>query len=160
MVSVGTFIERWEKLEKSVGQGGPKDGGKAAKKKLAERGLKEAVIKEARELITKLGGVAGPLPSLPDIEQEENDLAKAEAALWAWYLEWSKIARTTITQRALLRQLGFLKGARGVAGNEDESADDAVAEEVDAPDEEEKLAAKDAAQLTPTEDAKKAKRPS
>jgi hypothetical protein len=34
--------------------------------------------------------------------------ALREDALWAWYLESSKVARVTIKQRALLRQLGFL----------------------------------------------------
>ena len=32
---------------------------------------------------------------------------KAEDALWTWYLDWSQVARTAVTQRVLLRQLGF-----------------------------------------------------
>ena len=37
--------------------------------------------------------------------------ARAEARLWAWYLEWSQIARTALDERKLLSVLGF--GAAG-----------------------------------------------
>lgn len=44
----------------------------------------------------------------------------AEDALWSWYLEWSTIARTVITDRRLLRRLGFLRVVRGANGTEEE----------------------------------------
>ncbi|MFO0589208.1 MAG: hypothetical protein U0441_16850 [Polyangiaceae bacterium] len=109
IVSVGTFVDRFDKLSAKASNGGPPSGGKAAQDKLVERGLTKEVLDEARSLIKKLGGFSGPLPDLPDLEEEEKKLAAAEEALWAWYLEWSSIIRSTITQRALLRQLGFLK---------------------------------------------------
>jgi hypothetical protein len=34
------------------------------------------------------------------IEHDREQLAKSEAALWAWYLEWSRIARIAVTPRA------------------------------------------------------------
>ena len=33
----------------------------------------------------------------------------AEHALWTWYREWSGIARARITDRRLLRSMGFLR---------------------------------------------------
>ena len=122
VLSVGTFVERWEGLDK-VDSGAPKSG-KAAKKKLAERGLDKATIDEAKTLLHRLGGASGPIPNLPDLEADAEQLAKAEEAMWGWYLEWSRIARKVITQRGLLRQLGFLRGAgNGVAGEEVEVDD-------------------------------------
>jgi hypothetical protein len=37
---------------------------------------------------------------------------QAERALWDWYLEWGGIARVCITDRRLLRALGFLSPGR------------------------------------------------
>jgi hypothetical protein len=45
------------------------------------------------------------------IDQAADEAAEAE--LWAWYLEWSTIARTVVTNRRHLRALGFLQNARG-----------------------------------------------
>ena len=54
----------------------------------------------------------------------EEDLAAAEADLWAWYKEWSGIARVVVTERNLLRKMGFL-GTRRASGEEgDEAADE------------------------------------
>lgn len=53
--------------------------------------------------------------------------------MWSWYLEWSRIARAVITDRRLLRDLGFLRSARpdlhGRGDNDD--ADDELEEVVD-----------------------------
>lgn len=43
--------------------------------------------------------------------------------MWNWYLEWGEMARIAISDRRLLRQLGFLgpkRGARNVEAGEDE----------------------------------------
>lgn len=149
ILSVGTFLERFGKLDKPESKGGPKAGGKAAKEKLLERGLTADVLQEAQALLDKLGGFSGPIPDLPDLEEEEAQLTGAEDAMWAWYLEWSQIARTSIKQRGLLRRLGFLQGGRG-GGADDEAAD---------PEEEPAdPVAEDAAKPVPDAD-KKAKKP-
>ena len=44
--------------------------------------------------------------------------------MWAWYLEWSQIARVAIKQRSLLKELGFLTTRRG---GEDDGEGDAPA---------------------------------
>jgi hypothetical protein len=41
-------------------------------------------------------------------------IARDEAALWRWYLEWAVIARAGIKERALLRRMG-LRLASGAA---------------------------------------------
>ena len=122
VVGVGTFVERYEKMDKAESNGGVKSG-KAAKKKLAERGLGQAVIDEAKGLLETLGGISGPLPSLPDLAADAEQLVQAEKAMWAWYLEWSRIARKVISQRSLLRQLGFLRSS-GSGGEEVEIDDE------------------------------------
>ncbi len=124
IVSVGTFLDRWVNIDKLVKDGGLGDDGKEAKKIMAKRGLTNAVIDEAKALVGKLRKVDGPLPDLEKIEAEEANFEKAERELWAWYLEWSAIARNAIKQRSLLKKLGFLQdNGRGV-DEEGESAEE------------------------------------
>jgi len=129
IVSVGTFIERWEQLDKAEKEGGLGATGKEAKKILEQRGLTKDTIAEAKTLLKKLGKVEGPLPDLEKIAAEDASFEEAETALWAWYLEWSKIARTAITQRSLLRQLGFLRTTAG--GKEEEIPDEEIEDETE-----------------------------
>jgi len=80
VVGVGTFVERYEKMDKAEAEGGVKSG-KAAKKLLAERGLSKAVIAEAKGLLETLGGISGPLPSLPDLAADAEQLVQSEKAM-------------------------------------------------------------------------------
>ena len=48
----------------------------------------------------------------------------AEQELWTWYLEWSAIARVAISDRRLLRSLGFLRYKSQASGAEDEDESD------------------------------------
>jgi hypothetical protein len=127
IVSVGTFVERFERLTKSKKDGGYGAGGGEAKKILEKRGLSAKVIGEAKDLLKRLQTEASSNEPVPDEEQAEEEAeryAKAEADLWAWYLEWSVIARKTVKNRNLLRQLGFLQV--GPAGKEEEVAEEEV----------------------------------
>ncbi len=54
------------------------------------------------------------------MEEQQAELDQAEAAMWGWYLEWSKIARIAIKQRVLLKELGFLSTR---SGGDDEGSD-------------------------------------
>lgn len=118
LLSVGTFVGRLDKMEKNEKEGGLGQAGIDAMKILAERGLTKEVIGEAGTMLAELGTIAGPLPDAA----EEGAYDKAVDALWAWYLEWSSIARQTIKQRALLRQLGFLR--KTASGKEVEVQDE------------------------------------
>jgi hypothetical protein len=64
----------------------------------------------------------GPTP-------EEQTLA--ENAMWDWYLEWAQIARATLHDRRLLRQLGFLERRGGAEGGEPLDEVSGTAEEED-----------------------------
>jgi hypothetical protein len=118
IVSVGTFVERYEELDKQEELG---DEGKEARKILEFRGLTKETVGIAKALLKKLRKVDGPLPDLEQAAADDISLAEAEEALWDWYLEWSKIARTAITQRSLLRLLGFLQTS---ANGKDEAVEE------------------------------------
>ena len=115
-VSVRTFVDRYAAL--SAPADSNKFGAEAPKalELIVSRGVTAAVIAEAQSLLTALTQVA-PAETLPTTEQQQQDIEQAEAAMWAWYLEWSQIARVAIKQRSLLRELGFL-ATRGPAEDE------------------------------------------
>lgn len=119
LISVGTFLRRLDELP---GRKDVKDAG-AARKLLGERGLTDATLAVAKELLDRAGHVAKEPPP-PAVTPEQAQAA--EKALWDWYLEWSTIARTAISNRRLLRELGFLRSASA-------SADAASADATDAP---------------------------
>jgi hypothetical protein len=77
---------------------------------LARRGLTPEIIAEARSNIATFSDITKEDESTV-IDQAADEAAEAE--LWAWYLEWSTIARTVITNRKHLRALGFLKNHKG-----------------------------------------------
>jgi hypothetical protein len=133
IVSVGTFVERLEQMDKAEKDGGLGAAGKEAKKLLKARGITQETIGAAKALLKKLGQVDGPLPDLEKGATDEATFEEGEKALWGWYLEWSKIARTAIKQRSLLRQLGFL---RVTAGGKEEVEEDDDDDDVDDDDDE------------------------
>ena len=51
-----------------------------------------------------------PGDSVPAATEQQAEL---ETAMWAWYKEWSGIARAAIDDRRLLRSLGFLRPEHG-----------------------------------------------
>ncbi|KYF86688.1 hypothetical protein BE20_21410 [Sorangium cellulosum] len=105
VVSVGTFVERWDQLARCKDKGGLDGDGREARKLLARRGITREVVDEARELLAraeKVEPAAGRSPADP-----ENDGEQAEADLWGWYLEWSAVVRSAIKDRRLLRELGY-----------------------------------------------------
>lgn len=105
-LTVGTFIDRIHEMER--GEGPYAGSGPAARELLAERGLDEATVTETEVVIAQLQSVQNETTAHPTPEQVQA----AEDALWAWYLEWSTIARVTLTERRLLRSLGFLRTRR------------------------------------------------
>ena len=108
------FLERWDRLPLSKKQGGLGPVGRDAIALLARRGLTAEVLAEGRAL-TEL---ARALPTEPatDGEDEATTFAEADAALWAYCLEWRQVVRSRVKDRRLLRRLGFLKGGSGEDG--------------------------------------------
>ncbi|MBN9167701.1 MAG: hypothetical protein BGO98_11155 [Myxococcales bacterium 68-20] len=114
-VSVRTFIERFDQMAAGAGAYGAE--GAQAKAVLEARGLTQTVLNDARALLESIGKVATvDASALQDPKARE----KAENDLWGWYLEWSQIARTAVTQRVLLRQMGFLPTRRSKANDADD----------------------------------------
>ena len=121
LVTVRTLLDRIEAMGKGEGAFGPE--GPAAKALLESRGFTSSVISEANALIDEAAAYDPGTGKTPAEEQAEGEaLTKAEADLWAWYLEWSQIARVAITQRSLLKEMGFLS-SRGRSGGEEEDVD-------------------------------------
>lgn len=127
VISVGTLSDRLDLLsapDHTVPDEVRVDAS-AALEILGKRGFSEAVRKEAKDLLTSIGRI-GELPE-PSPEEEAARLAKVEADLWAWYLEWSTIAQKAVKNRRNLRSLGY-GTSRKKASNTSESIDEVVAE--------------------------------
>ena len=121
-ITVRTFVDRYDELA----AGDEKYGAEAKKahQLLVTRGVTAAIVDEARAMLTAVTQVAGPSEPL-SLEQQAAELEAAEAAMWDWYLEWSKIARIAIKQRVLLKEMGFLVPRRG--GEDEEEVEAAPA---------------------------------
>jgi hypothetical protein len=74
-----------------------------AREALAHVGVTDEVFAELHALFEETDQTPSS-PTGPDRSARDQ----AEAALWAWYLQWSSIARDVLKHRGLLRQLGFL----------------------------------------------------
>ena len=112
---VGEFLDRVAALS----QGSPASlPSKAAYDLLVLRGLDEQIVDSARASIAE-SQQAAPRPAvLPDARKQ----SAVEDALWAWYLEWSALARIAIKDRRVLRALGFLQAQPGAAAELDPDA--------------------------------------
>ena len=80
---------------------------RAALTKLRTRGLTDERIDEARHLIAAMSRPAKPAPERDKAVERRAVTLKAEAALWAYYVEWSQIARAVIKDERLLKLLGY-----------------------------------------------------
>ncbi|MGC4065705.1 MAG: hypothetical protein QM784_13865 [Polyangiaceae bacterium] len=86
----------------------------AALAKLNERGFTAARRAEGK-LLLRAAQRFKP-PESPDPEIRRAAIRQAEAALWAYYVEWSLLARTVIKDVRLLELLGFREGKSSEAG--------------------------------------------
>lgn len=105
VVSVDTVVRRLREIETGASPFG--DQGEAVMALLAERGFSAAVLEEGENLLQKIAEFKPAPVKAFDPEEEARDIDK----LWAWYLEWSEIARNVIVDRRVLRSLGFLNGS-------------------------------------------------
>jgi hypothetical protein len=111
-VSVGTFLERLKEMNEGADPYGAE--GSEAIKLLAQRGLTTERIQEAQNMLDQLRTFSDEPTAEPTLDEAQP----AEAALWSWYLEWGGIARTAVTDRRLLKGLGFLQSRRSKDDNE------------------------------------------
>jgi len=110
-LSVGTLIERLDALVAGSAPL-PADEMSAAMALLKRRGLDAPRMNEARELLSHIVTM-DPAPTPDDSETRKAQLAQAEDALWAYYSEWSQVARVAITDGRLLQQLFGVKRPGG-----------------------------------------------
>lgn len=106
LANVQVLVDRIRKL-----RGARAKGAKAAAQRLRERGVSEVVLGEVDALFARLQQFKSRGGSYdPDAGKKES---AAEADLWAWYLEWSSIARLALRDdKQLLNHLGFGKVGR------------------------------------------------
>lgn len=119
-ITVRTFVDRYDELvagDQKYGAEGPK-----AQQLLNQRGVTPGVVADAQALLAALTQLAQPAEPVSEAA-EAALLEEAEAAMWAWYLEWSKIARIAIKQRLLLKELGFLANGRRGGGDEEDDVE-------------------------------------
>jgi hypothetical protein len=112
VATVQLFLTRYDELGDEAKYG--PEGGKA-RDLLTTRGLTPNVISEARAMMEALTSPIEPGKG----ELSSQDAAKDEEKLWAWYLDWSRVARIAITNRGLLHMLGFLKSPRATGDEAD-----------------------------------------
>ncbi|MBI5481105.1 MAG: hypothetical protein HY906_19770 [Deltaproteobacteria bacterium] len=105
VLTVETLLARVAGLE---GQG---ERGRAALALLAERGFTAAVRQRGRALLDQVTKCDVDLLPTPD-PAAEAERQKAEAEMWAYYLEWSKTARTVVRRKDLRIKLGISSAAR------------------------------------------------
>jgi hypothetical protein len=115
VVAVGTFLARLDGLERDPARASTRADDRAALGRLANRGLTEEERARAQRLVDAVQEGA----ALPDASTTAATAADAaRLALYAWFDEWSKIARVAITRRDLLIRLGLAsprKAARAAA---------------------------------------------
>lgn len=122
LLSVQTLVSRIDALNAPEAS----DEDRAAYALLQKRGLNAVTMAEVKALLA-----SAQQPGVVDVPVVANDAeanAAAEEAMWAWYLEWSTIARRAITDRAVLRALGFLpRKTKGSDEVTDDTADETPA---------------------------------
>ena len=96
--TVSTMLDRLDALEQ--------DGLEKPLALLASRGLTPDVRAKAREWLHELTSGEIPLSTMPDAAAEE-ERQQAQAAMWKWYLDWSKTARTIIKRKDLRIKMGI-----------------------------------------------------
>lgn len=114
VLSVGTLVSRINALTAE----GATAREREARALLASRGVNDLAMAEISALLASAEQSTDvPLANLDDVAEQR---AVNEEAMWAWYIEWSRIARQTITNRQVLRGLGFLVRRSGAVEEEEE----------------------------------------
>ena len=112
VVSVTLFLDRLDALENGEDRVPTRDADHAALAKLAARGIDSDERTRLRELLAVAQGSPTTDDSPPSIKPDpkaEADRRQARLDLYAFYNEWSEIARADIKRRDHLIQLGLAK---------------------------------------------------
>lgn len=97
MVGLGLLLDRIDDVREIP-------EGRAALGTLARRGLTSDILDELRAALES----AQQIESIESVDAGSGlDADENAAKLWAWYLEWSAIARTVVESRKDLVRLGY-----------------------------------------------------
>lgn len=119
-------------LEKQTDETASLADRKAARALLVKRGINKAVVAQAESLLEQLGTLADDAEDDDEVAAQEAEArAAAEAEMWGWYREWSKVVQSSITDRRVLRRLGFLKVVRSAPAVDSELVTDADEEDTE-----------------------------
>src|SRR5690606_29334233 len=94
--------------------------GPRARDELRARGLTDEIVAEAQSHVESLTEWTEPEEEDADTKKEREE---SEERMWNWYKEWSTIARIAVTDRRLLRSLGYLKRSRRGSDLDEDSAE-------------------------------------
>ena len=125
VLSVERLLDRLDALESSPERKASRKEDEAALGVLRLRGIDDAKRKRMRELVATAKSVVAVEQSDPKAVELE-DAARREALnnLYAWYREWTEVARATIKRRDYLIRLG-LASRRGPSDGKDTDVPDA-----------------------------------
>ena len=126
--NVTFFLERLTEMNNPNGTFGP--DGPAARALLEKRGLTAEEIAPVTVALAELDSYAQP--EVESDEPTDEERKADEDAMWAWYLEWSGIARRVIKDGNVLRLLGLGK-RRSASTNADSDEDEEIEGELVAP---------------------------
>lgn len=106
VLAAQTFLNRVDRLGSKRRNSTPDDAKAFAL--LGERGITEAERSRVRALITTVQEGKAPAPTTPPPATPAPAAAsEAQLKLYAWYNEWTRIARVVITHRGHLVRLGL-----------------------------------------------------
>ena len=111
LLTVTTFLDRLEVLEKGEGRKGTRKGDLAALATLEQRGITQDERTRLRGLIQtakKSSPAPAPGPQQAHEQQEVERIAALKQAR-AWYDDWADVARAVIKRRDYLIRLGLAK---------------------------------------------------
>ncbi len=125
VASVATFLDRLDELESGKERKATRKADQAALDRLAERGIHKEERARLRKLLAVAMGSPDPGSAAPKMaaDAEKQALKAAEqrdgkVALWAFWTEWSEVAKADIKRRDHLIHLGLAKRKAGKKGNE------------------------------------------
>ncbi len=121
VLGVIRFLDRLDALENDPNRAGTRDEDKKALESLAQRGFDATERARLRDLVELA-------QSEPEISVDPNSAAatrvKDLADLYAWYAEWTEVARAVVPRRADRLAIGIARKKRSSRDDEEEETDE------------------------------------
>jgi hypothetical protein len=116
VLNVKNLVERLDSLRSAKSEEAA-----AAAALLEKRGLNAGVLDAAHTLLSQLESAGAVETSEPEVDETALRAEKDAAvdAMWEWYQDWAKTARTVVKNRNYLVMLGLLKPHGGGASSDE-----------------------------------------